>query len=516
MGAIPYLKTEQGKTQLMVEDKPFVILGGEFHNSSGSDLSYMEKHVWPGLKRLGGNCYLTPVYWECMEPEPDACDFSLVDGVIQQARQAGVGLILLWFGLWKNGRSEYVPAWMKRDNTYFYMRGIDGKQLESVSPFCGEAVARDKKAFCRLMEHLKEVDEAHTVIMVQVENEIGVWNNPRDYSEQAKQLFASSVPEEMQRLFGRSGTWEEAFGFVASEYLMAWGFARAVGEIAAAGKEIYPLPMFMNCVAVGPDLPAGALPSGGPLPRVHRIWRAFAPAIDLYGPDIYAPFFKQVAGDFAAANALMIPELSQGIDMAPKALFALSTYNTLCFSPFGIDGVMNGISAGDLLAQTNSDLGGDYGRAGDELADTYRLLAFLQEEMEKAKDEKRLYAFLDQGADEVFPVGGYTIRVAFGAGMVTPLFGEPYPGHRPEGAPCGGGFIIRRDTDTFLVCGYSARISVEPGYARQGRDIFLLDKREFRLGEGGLEQGRILNGDERNYMILGPTLTIQEVTFYCR
>lgn len=154
MGAIPYLKTEQGKTQLMVEDKPFVILGGEFHNSSGSDLSYMEKHVWPGLKRLGGNCYLTPVYWECMEPEPDACDFSLVDGVIQQARQAGVRLILLWFGLWKNGRSEYVPAWMKRDNTYFYMRGIDGKQLESVSPFCGEAVARDKKAFCRLMEHV--------------------------------------------------------------------------------------------------------------------------------------------------------------------------------------------------------------------------------------------------------------------------------------------------------------------------------------------------------------------------
>lgn len=139
----------------MVDDAPFLILGGELHNSSGSDLGYMEKNVWPGLRRLGGNCYLTPVYWECMEPEPEKYDFTLVDGVIEQARREGVRLILLWFGLWKNGNSSYVPAWIKTNPDYFYMHGIDGKMIESVSPFCEEAVDLDQRAFCRLMEHLR-------------------------------------------------------------------------------------------------------------------------------------------------------------------------------------------------------------------------------------------------------------------------------------------------------------------------------------------------------------------------
>ena len=81
MKSLPYLKQENNKTTLFVEDKPFLILGGELHNSSGSDLTYMEDHVWPGLRKLGGNCYLTPVYWECMETERGIYDFSLVDGV---------------------------------------------------------------------------------------------------------------------------------------------------------------------------------------------------------------------------------------------------------------------------------------------------------------------------------------------------------------------------------------------------------------------------------------------------
>ena len=127
MKHIPYLEEIDGRTELIVDEKPFLILGGEFHNSSGSDLNYLEKHVWPGLRRLGGNCYLTPVYWECMEPQKGVYDFTLVDGVIEQARREKVRLVLLWFGLWKNGKSEYIPVWMKKDPSYFYMKGIDGQ-----------------------------------------------------------------------------------------------------------------------------------------------------------------------------------------------------------------------------------------------------------------------------------------------------------------------------------------------------------------------------------------------------
>lgn len=177
---------------------------------------------------------------------------------------------------------------------------------------------------------------------------------------------------------------------------------------------------------------------------------------------------------------------------------------------------MNGISETDLLAQTNSDQCAEYERAGAELADVYRLISILLSELEAAKDEKRVFAFLEQGEDEYFPLEDYMLRVSYGEGMVKPPFGNPYPGHRPENAPCGGGFIIRRDDNTFLVCGYSATISVEPNFADPSTEIFILSKKEYRLGENGLEIGRILNGDERNYMILGPTLSVQEVSFYCR
>lgn len=267
MKPMPCLVTENGRTTLLVDGRPFLILGGELHNSSGSSLAYMEERVWPGLRKLGGNCYLTPVYWECMEPEPGVYDFALVDGVIAQARREGVRLILLWFGLWKNGNSAYIPAWMKQDPSYFYAEDAQGNLKESVSPFCEAAVERDRDAFSALMAHLRETDEERTVIMIQVENEIGVWGSPRDYGRRAEELFTLRIPQEMARLYGVDGTWEEAFGMNACEYFMTWGYAGAVGRIAAAGRAEYDLPLFMNCVAFGLPLRAGQLPSGGPLPR---------------------------------------------------------------------------------------------------------------------------------------------------------------------------------------------------------------------------------------------------------
>ena len=380
MKPIPYLKQEGKQTTLMVDNAPFLILGGELHNSSGSDLNYMEEHVWPGLRKLGGNCYLTPVYWECMEPERGKYDFTLVDGVIAQARREGVRLVLLWFGLWKNGGSSYTPAWVKTNSDYFYMCGMDGRMVESVSPFCEDAVKADQEAFSRLMEHLRDTDEERTVIMVQVENETGIWGHPRDYCKAADRLFYQEIPGEMAELYGTCGTWEEAFGLNACDYFMAWGLSRAVGRIAEAGKKIYGLPLFMNCVAIGLPLRAGQVPGGGPLPRVHKIWRRFAPAIDLYGPDLYSPFYKEACDDFAAANALIIPETAQDKDTASKALYTVAAYHTVCFSPFGIDGMMMPISENDLLAQTNSDLGGSPAGAGERLAKAYRILHVLWEE----------------------------------------------------------------------------------------------------------------------------------------
>ena len=69
------------------------------------------------------NTLIVPVYWETLEPEEGSYDFSLVDSLLEQAVRFKKKLILLWFGLWKNAESAYVPAWMKQDSETFFPCG---------------------------------------------------------------------------------------------------------------------------------------------------------------------------------------------------------------------------------------------------------------------------------------------------------------------------------------------------------------------------------------------------------
>ena len=124
------------------------------------------------------------------------------------------------------------------------------------------------------MRHVKEVDgRQHTVIMIQVENEMGMPGDSRDRSPAANQAYAGPVPKELMDYlqqhkdtlipefrqvweaagFKTSGTWEEVFGTGAAtdEIFMAWNFARYVGRVAEAGKAEYPLPMFVNAALYG-------------------------------------------------------------------------------------------------------------------------------------------------------------------------------------------------------------------------------------------------------------------------
>ncbi len=56
----------------------------------------------------------------------------------------------------------------------------------------------DARAFAALMRHVKEVDgREHTVVMIQVENEVGMQGDTRDRSPVAEQAFAGPVPKEL-------------------------------------------------------------------------------------------------------------------------------------------------------------------------------------------------------------------------------------------------------------------------------------------------------------------------------
>ena len=357
---LPYLMKKGTTEQLVVEGKPFLVLGGELGNSTASSLDYM-RAAWGKFKAMNLNTILSPVYWELIEPEEGKFDFALVDSIINTSRKNNLKVILLWFGSWKNSMSCYVPAWIKTNQSRF-PRAQDhtGKGLEILSAFSKNNLDADIRAFTILMKHLKETDKTHTAIMVQVENEIGMLTEARERTTDADKAFDTEVPHELMNYleakkdslvpelkehwsktnFATTGNWETVFGksLATDELFQAWYYAKYTNAVAAAGKKMYPLPMYVNAALNYRNVQPGQYPSAGPLPHLMDIWQAAAPAIDLLSPDFYNPYFKQYCDLYTRRNnPLFIPEIRFETSDAAKVFYAIGHYQAIGFSPFSIE-----------------------------------------------------------------------------------------------------------------------------------------------------------------------------------
>lgn len=490
----PQLVHTGSKYQLQVDGHPFIILGGQAHNSSASNPEDLTP-VWNSLVAMHANTAEVPIYWELIEPRPGQFDFHLIDDIIQGARSHGLRLVLLWFGTWKNGAMTYTPTWIKEDQTkYFRVRNAWGEPTEIISPFCAAARQADERAFAAVMEHIKSVDEAQrTVIMMQVENETGLLGTDRDYSPQATRMYQSAVPSELMGYlerhrdglmpalkaawaaghFRRSGTWSEVFGDLAPEAFSAWYVARFVDAVAAAGKQAYSLPMYCNNWLVGPGAArAGDWPSGGPTIHVLDIWKAAAPHINLLAPDIYLPEFLETAAAFRRPdNPLYIPETGFLPYFAPYVFPTLAEFNGIGFCPFGID---HGVENGKLTPQ------------GEALEKDYRVLEPLLTLIEKYQYTGRLFAIVqDLDRAKTVPLGHQLAAVVH--------FTDPY---RPDfHTTRAGGIIVELSPDDYVVAGSGFRVDFCYLQGPERSPEFL------SLEEGTFEgetwkSTRRLNGDE--------------------
>ena len=359
---IPHLQKRGNTTQLIVDDEPYLILGGELGNSSFTSLEYMEP-IWPKLKAMNLNTVLAPVYWELIEPEEGVFDFGLLDDLIDEARRHDIKLVLLWFASWKNSMSSHVPAWVKKNQERFpRIKDDQGRSHEILTPFSENNLQADLRAFTALMEHIKRIDgREHTVIMVQPENEIGMLPTARDHSPLANEKFQENVPEAFiqylvdnkEKLvpefhavwakngFRTSGTWEEIFGKGShtDEIFMAWYFSEYANTIIEAGKNIHPLPMFVNAALNRPGRePGRGYPSAGPLPHIMDVWIAAGPSIDFLAPDFYFPNIAHWCDLYTRqGNPLFIPEHRFDNTVAAKAAFTIGHYESLGFAPFSIE-----------------------------------------------------------------------------------------------------------------------------------------------------------------------------------
>ena len=502
----PHLEKRGGVTQLIVQGQPWLVLGCELGNSTSSSRAYLAPY-WQKLKDAGVNTVLAVVSWEQTEPVEGQFDFTVVDHLLADARSHGMKLALLWFGSWKNGITSYTPTWVKRDTRRFPLAQTpEGKSLPILTTLGDETCKADAKAFAAMMRHLKEADaQQQTVVMIQMENEVGLHGHPRDYCPLAETAYKGPVPKALTDWLTAhqdsllpetrqaweaggcktEGTWEEVFSPAdrAAEIFMAWHYASYMDRITEAGKKEYALPTFVNAWIVQPeDTRPGNYPSGGPQAQNHDIWRAAASHIDILSPDIYLNDFpRQLALYARSGNPVFIPESRSGQNGAANAAYAIGAEGAIGYSPFGFER--------NCDDDVNATFRSFYQKVG-------RITPIVLE----AQAEGRIGAAWLKGDNPM------RVKDTISLGDVRIVCELISSGMRNGGAPqltggtyapdaIGYAIAIRQDDDSYLFLGSNVRITFLPATGESIVGLAKVTEGDFDE-QGRWQEGRWLNGDE--------------------
>lgn len=459
---IPHLQKKGTATQLVVEQKPFLIIGGELGNSSASSVQDIETH-FPKLQQMGLNTVLVPAYWDMIEPEEGKFDFNLLDKTIDEARKNDLKIVFLWFGAWKNSMSCYAPLWFKKDyKKYPRAYSKAGKPMEIASSFSQNVLNADHKAFAEVMKHIASVDSKQgTVIMVQVENEIGMLEGARDYSKEANTAFNAQVPETLIQFlvnnkkqlhpslaekwgrqgFKTKGNWQEIFGndLYTDELFTAWSYAQYVEKLAKTSKSVYHIPLYVNAAMNSRNRQPGEYPAGGPLAHLIDIWHAAAPSIDMLSPDLYDGNFADWVSKYRLHNnPLFVPEVKMTANNGVQAFYAFGEHDAIGYSPFSIE--------------NNSEVG------SKRLAEAYSKLKQLIPVLTKYQSQG-----LSKGL--LFDQANSERKISFDDLSITArhFFSLPWDPRGKDGSvwPEGGGIILRLAKDEYLIAGSGIVVEFE-------------------------------------------------------
>ena len=514
--------------RIVANGKPMLMIGGELGNSSASTPDDV-KRTFSHLHQMGLNTVLVPLSWELIEPQEGAFDMSSLDTILNEARLNELKVVLLWFGAWKNSMSCYAPEWFKRDLKRFPRAHTpEGKPVEEASSLSKNVLEADKRAFCRIMQHLRDHDaQEQTVIMVQVENEIGMIEVPRDYSADATRMYQSAVPqqltdylkkyqkslhpylkEKLQPKAQAGANWPQLFGddIYTEEIFQTWTYATYVEQIAKAGRDIYNLPMYVNVALNSRDRKPGQYPSGGPLAHLIDLWHCGAPSIDVLGVDIYDKGIKSWLSKYHLPNnPLFVPEIRLDDKDAMYALYAFGHHGAMGFCPFSIEDYplttatnANDWKQMDLSQDDQLNAFSTVGSSRSPLVASYRLLRQAEPlilERQGTNDMDAVLLDNEQRETEIVTPDGIrlTVKHSYTLGWE--------PGAKDAAWPETACIILRLAKEDYLVIGSGVVVTFSPAessasWQKGDKRIGLAKCEEVEIVDGRQQIVRHLNGDQ--------------------
>jgi hypothetical protein len=165
---IPQLRKQGSATQLVVDGKPFLILGGELGNSTASDIERMR-----------------PMWGQGARNEPEHRGRASLLGVARtegkpfrlharrlarhaSARERHASSFCCGSGSWKNSMSSYVPEYVKTAQARFSRHRVDTRAGQESFRHSTRRTGKPTRAhFAGAHAHLRAFDgNRHTVLMV--------------------------------------------------------------------------------------------------------------------------------------------------------------------------------------------------------------------------------------------------------------------------------------------------------------------------------------------------------------
>jgi len=314
-----FIDTVRKPPTLMVDGRPHLIFGAQCDIWRSTRQDAQTVAFFDGYQAMHASTVSIGIPWSKVEAAPGRYDFRFIDWFIDRARERGLKLVLNLFNTNVCGKvmerwngvtyPQYTPSFILDSPGRYTRMALSEPGCTYVPggpPMCPndpDTLDRERRYVVAVAKHLRDTDAAHTVIMLQLDNEF--------YYQQ----WMDTRPSEPERVRCHCAYCDAAYDpehYASEEEFMFTSLARYAAKLAEAITRVYDIPLYVN----SPWWP----------PEVVGIFLRECPDIDLVGIDgVISPVepnmlsMSQVEGNlpFAAECPTENPQTRENLDVLP-------------------------------------------------------------------------------------------------------------------------------------------------------------------------------------------------------